>query len=63
MEMNYIETFSFEIHQDTQCVPGDTVTVANLPHMHIAIRNLGIASSPSLPFFKGIKGVMEEVQI
>ena len=28
-------------------MPRNTVTVANIPHMHITIRNLGIASGPS----------------
>ena len=46
-------TVFLDIHQVTQRVLRNTVTVANIPHMHITIKNLGIAS-----VFLG--GLMEE---
>ena len=59
-EKNYwddvaVESFSFQIHQGTQRVPRITVTVANIPHMHITIRNLGISSGLYF-FFKSTRG-------
>ena len=39
------------MHQGTQRVPSNTVTVANIPHMHIRIRNLGIRLASGLRFF------------
>ena len=50
-DMYSIESFSFSIHKGTQRVPRNTVKRANIPHMHITIINLGIASGPSFTFF------------
>ena len=38
-------------------MPRNTVTLANIPYMHITIRNLGIASG--LRFFHGRKILMD----
>ena len=58
--MNVSESLNFEIHQGTQRVPRNTVTVANISYMHITIRNLGIVSGLSFFFFLVHEGVMGE---
>ena len=53
-----VENFVFRYTSwGTQRVPRNTVTVANIPHMHITIRNLCIASGLRFFFHEGI---MEE---
>ena len=48
------------MHQGTQRLPRNTVTVANIPYMQITIRNVGIATG--LCFYLSPRGVMEEEQ-
>ena len=44
------------MHQGTQRVPRNTVTVENISYMHITIRNLGIASGLRFFFPRGGHG-------